>query len=142
MSTDDKGRADEIVKTVEDLITYEDTVKSLGKPGVLRQPTVFPFLFIIDIPDATASSVNFPEMQGTSLQEFSVETDGEVTIDSNLWNLLNNSAKLALNGDFSKEVPQGFEYPIDFVPVIEYNNQSGGTRKLSFSGWLTTIARR
>lgn len=134
---------DPFMKTVESMITPADEIKSPGKPGALRQPTVYPFLFTLSIDNGVSSLVNFPEMQGTSMQEFSIESDGEITItETNIFQLLNKSEKLVLNGEFRKEVPVGFSYPVDFVPKIGYSNSSGETRKLAFTGWLTTIAVR
>ena len=123
------------------VISPKDQFRSTGKAGVLLRPTVFPFFFRVSIANGVSSHVNFPEMLNLSMRKFTLESDGEVTLGGNLYRLMANSAKLLLNGNFVMEVPQGYIYPIDFVPDIEYSNASGSTRQLVFYGWLTNLPR-
>ena len=122
-------------------ISRADQIKSLGKAGVLRRPVVFPFFFELTIANGVSSSKNFPEMQNLSMRSFIIESDGELTIKSNLFQLLSGSQFLVLNGTFEMVVPVDHIFPVDFVPVIEYANASGSDRELTFYGWLTNLPR-
>ena len=125
------------MKTVDSMIADRDKVKSLGRPGVMVRPTVYPFFYQITIADTNISSQNFPEMQNTELVEFHLESDGALTIQSNLYQLLTSAERMVLNGSFDLVVPPGYRYPLDFVPELEWENTSGGNRYLAFFGWLT-----
>ena len=122
-------------------IEEKDRFKRIGKPSVLQRPTVFPFFYQITIADSTSSSENFPELQNTELVEFNIESNGELTITSNIFSLLKLSEDLLLNGKFGLQVPTGTKYPISRVPKISWTNNSGGSRKLSFFGWVAPYAK-
>ena len=142
MAEDDVFGAQSQVSRPDAVVSISDLIASLGKAGVLRRPSVFPFFYRVSIPDSEDSSKNFPEMQNTDLVEFHIETDGEVTIKSNIFRLLGGSSNLLLNGSFGLSVPEGRQFPLDFVPLIDWVNDSGGTRELTFYGWLAPLERR
>ena len=135
------------MKTVEDIkqsqvkdnafIHPSDLIAQLGQAGVLLAPTVFPFYYQLEIANGVDSKENFREMQNTLMQQFTLESDGELTVTSNLLKYLANSEDLTLTGKLEMRVPVGTIFPLDFVPEIKYVNGSGSARKLSFYGWLS-----
>ena len=129
------------VSLVDAVIRLDNILESLGQAGVLRRPSVFPFYFELDVLDSTNPTKNFPEMQNTQLEEFNIESDGQVEIKSNLFRLLSGSQNLNLNGSFGLQIPTGKVFPIDFVPRIQITNSSGTTRKFAFYGWLAPLDR-
>jgi len=118
-------------------ITTKDLLHPPQRPGALRFPVVFPFFYELTIANGIESAKNFPEQQNLEMVAFILESDGELTLGGNLFRLLAGSQRMLLNGSFEMVVPQGYVYPIDFVPNIEYKNASGSDRELTFYGWLT-----
>ena len=141
MTQDEGGLDISQVAPQDAMVAFTDLLASIGKAGVLRRPSVFPFYYQISIADGISDTLRFQEMQNTEMVEFQLESDGLITIKSNLFRLLGGSANLTLTGKFGLQVPEGRVFPIDFVPRIKYDNQSGSTRLLSFYGWLAPLGR-
>jgi len=118
-------------------IEESDKFQGHGKPAVLRESVAFPFFFQITVPEADESSKNFPTLQNLRCMGYTIETDGGVTISSNLFSLLSDSEELFLAGDLTMDAPLGSIFMLDFIPKITWNNQSGGERKITFRGWTT-----
>lgn len=127
------------VKTIDSMIEEKDKIHSLGKAGVLRRPSVMPFHYVDSIPATDEREKNFPEMQNTNMVEFHLETDGALTITANFLRALAGSDNLVVDGSYGLVVPQGYVFPVDFVPRVKAVNATAGALSLIFFGWLSAL---